>query len=136
VDDALIRRRLAAARVGRLATVRPDGRPHVVPCCFVVNGDVVYTAVDDVKAKRTTQLRRLDNIRHHPDVSLLVDEYVEDWSALWWVRLDGKARRAPPGSPEERVAWELLAGKYEQYRARPLTGPVIAIDVTSWRGWP
>ena len=131
-----MRRRVADARVGRLATVRTDGRPHVVPCCFAVDGDVVYTAVDDVKVKQTKRLLRLENIERHPDVCLLVDEYVEEWSALWWVRLDGRGRVAEPGSPEHSTAVDLLAGKYEQYRTAPPSGPAIAIDVVVWRGWP
>ncbi|MDQ4098193.1 MAG: TIGR03668 family PPOX class F420-dependent oxidoreductase [Actinomycetota bacterium] len=136
MDESLMRRRAAEARVGRLATTRADGRPHLVPCCFVVQGDVVYTAVDDVKAKRTPELLRLDNIRRNPDVSFLIDDYVEDWSALWWIRVDGRAHLAEPGSPEQKVATELLAAKYEQYRAEPPSGPAIAIEVTSWRAWP
>lgn len=131
-----MRQRVAEARVGRLATTRADGGPHIVPCCFVVKGDIVYTAVDDVKAKRTPHLLRLANIRANPVVSFLIDEYVEDWSALWWIRLDGTAHVAAPRSPEQRAAGELLAEKYEQYRTRALPGPAIVIEVTVWRAWP
>lgn len=131
-----MRRRVGEARVGRLGTVGADGRPHVVPCCFAIDGEVVYTAVDDVKAKRTTHLRRLDDVRLHPDVCLLVDEYDEEWSRLWWVRLDGRASVAAPSSPDHARAVQLLAGKYEQYRAAPPPGPAIAIDVVRWRAWP
>jgi PPOX class probable F420-dependent enzyme len=136
MDEALMRRRAAEARVGRLATMTPEGRPHLVPCCFVLQGDVVSIAVDDVKQKRTPQLRRMENIRRHPDVCFLIDEYVEDWSALWWIRLDGRAHVADPGSDEQKAASELLAAKYEQYRARPPPGPVITIEVDVWRAWP
>ena len=45
-------------RVARLATVGPDGRPHVVPICFALDGDTLYTAVDS-KPKSTRRLRRL-----------------------------------------------------------------------------
>ena len=136
MNEGLMRRRVADARVARLATVRADGRPHVVPCCFAVEEDVVYTAVDDAKAKRSPKLARLENIRRTPDVSFLVDEYVEDWSALWWIRMDGHARVAGPNSPEQRAASALLAEKYEQYRVAPPPGPVIVIEVTEWRAWP
>jgi len=127
---------VAAARVGRLATVTADGRPHVVPCCFALDGDVVYTAVDDVKAKSTMALRRLDNIRTHPDVALLVDHYDDDWSALWWVRLDGRARIESPGSATHAAGVAALTAKYEPYRARPLAGAMIVIDIAAWRTWP
>jgi PPOX class probable F420-dependent enzyme len=131
-----MRGRVAEARVGRLATTRVDGRPHIVPCCFVLEGgDVVYTAVDDVKAKRRAGLLRLDNVRRNRNVSFLIDEYVEDWSALWWIRLDGPAHVAEVGSPEQRAASGLLAAKYEQYRARRPGGPLIAITPERWRSW-
>ena len=128
---------MALARVGRLATTNADGSPHLVPCCFVLTGDgTIYTAVDDVKPKSSRRLRRLDNIGAQPRVSLLVDDYTEDWSALWWIRLDGGARVAPTGSDETSTAGRLLAAKYDQYRRRPPPVPVIAIDVDRWRAWP
>ncbi len=136
VDEALIRSRSAEARVARLATTTVGGRPHVVPCCFAIGGDRIYTAVDDVKAKSTLDLRRLANIRLHPAVSVLVDHYSEDWTGLWWIRMDGCARVSDPGSPEHGSARELLAAKYEQYAHRPPPGPVIAIQIEAWRAWP
>lgn len=139
-----MRRRVRDARVARLATVTADGRPHVVPCCFALDdetdsgrvapGDVVYSAID-AKPKSTLALRRLDNLRANPAAGLLVDHYSDDWSALWWVRLDGVGRVAESGS-EHRRGVDLLAAKYEQYRREPPPGPVVAIDVTGWRAWP
>ena len=127
--------RLAAARVGRLATVTPSGAPHVVPCCFALDGDVVYTAVDDVKAKSSLALRRLDNLRAHPEVALLVDHYEEDWAALWWIRVDGLARTV--GEESERArALDLLGQKYPPYADRRPPGAVIGLDIVSWRAWP
>jgi PPOX class probable F420-dependent enzyme len=128
------RARLGEARVGRLATVTPGGRPHLVPCCFVLFGDTVYSAVD-AKPKRTAALRRLDNIRANPAVSLLVDHYDEDWSTLWWVRADGTARVLDHGG-EADAALALLRRKYPQYGDVALTGPVIALEVAAWRAWP
>ena len=54
-DDA----RLTAARVARLATTDPDGRPHLVPIVFALDGDTLYSAVDR-KPKRSSKLRRID----------------------------------------------------------------------------
>ena len=130
--DAL--RRLAeAAPVARLATVGDGGQPHLVPCCFAVAGDVAYSAVDH-KPKRSGALRRLDNIRAHPAVCLLVDHYEDDWAALWWVRFDGHAR-VVDGGPEHAAAIALLAAKYHQYLSAPPSGAVVAIDVTACRSW-
>lgn len=131
-DDAL-RRRAEAAPVGRLATVGEDGRPHLVPCCFALAGDVAYSVVDH-KPKRSGALRRLDNIRAQPVVCLLVDHYEDDWTALWWVRLDGAARILE-GGPEHAAAIALLCAKYPQYRATPPSGAVVAVDVTDCRVW-
>jgi PPOX class probable F420-dependent enzyme len=108
----------------------------VVPCCFAVDGDRLYTAVDDVKVKSSAVLRRLRNLAAHPRASVLVDHYTEDWGALWWVRMDGHAEIAAPGAPGHATAVALLAGKYEQYRLRPPPGPAIVIEIDTWRAWP
>lgn len=129
-----MRRRVQEARVGRLASVRPDGRPHVVPCCFIADGEVVYSAVD-AKPKSSLALRRLENVRVNPSVSLLIDHYGEDWSTLWWVRLDGDAQVIESGARREQ-ALERLQSKYRQYEREPPPGPVIVIDITVWRAWP
>ena len=120
-------------RVARLATVRPDGRPHIVPICFVLAEGVLYTAVDQ-KPKRASRLVRLENVEANPRVAVLVDHYDDDWSRLWWVRLDGRARVLSDGS-ERRRAVELLADRYPQYARERPSGPVIAVDVAVWRGW-
>lgn len=127
------RRRLAAARVARLGTRAPGGRPHLVPCCFVAEGDTVYSAVDS-KPKSTLALRRLENIRSAGLACLLVDHYEEDWSALWWIRLDGGARVLEAGE-EREGALASLAAKYRQYRGNPPPGAVVALDVERCRSW-
>jgi PPOX class probable F420-dependent enzyme len=128
-----VRDRVLNARVARLATIDSEGRPHLVPICFALDGDIVYTAVDE-KPKRSRDLQRLRNIRAHPRVALLVDEWDEDWARLWWVRLRGDARILEDG-PERGRALELLVAKYEPYRDQPPQGAVIAIDVDEWRDW-
>jgi PPOX class probable F420-dependent enzyme len=117
------------APVARLATVDRQGRPHVVPICFVVDGDTLYTSVDE-KPKRTQRLKRLENIEANPRVEVLIDHYEDDWSKLWWVRLRGSARIV-----EDPRAVELLAAKYPQYRERPPRGPVIAVTIEERSEW-
>ena len=131
--DAELRQRLERAPVARLATVRPDGRPHVVPVTFAVAGDVIVTAVDH-KPKTTTSLQRLRNIETRGVASVLVDHYDEDWSRLWWVRGDGGARVVAAG-PERDEAVERLVEKYPQYREEPPRGPVIVVTVSRWAAW-
>ncbi len=130
-DDAAAR--FAAARVARLATVSGDGVPHLVPVVFAVAGERVLIAVDG-KPKRSRALRRLANIAEDPAVCLLVDEYDEDWSALWWVRADGHAvvRDDDEALAEARAA---LGARYPQHVADPPAGPVIEVTVGRWSGW-
>jgi PPOX class probable F420-dependent enzyme len=131
-DEALAR--LASARVGRLATVRPDGSPHVMPFVFAVDGDRLYWAVD-AKPKRTRELQRLENIRHDSRVEVLVDGYDEDWSHVWWVRAAGRGRILDGREPTVARAISLLASKYAQYRVAPPSGPVVAIEILAVTGW-
>lgn len=123
---------LATARIARLATITPAGRPHIVPVTFAFAEDQLVTMVDH-KPKTTTRLQRLANIDHNPQVSLLADHYEEDWDKLWWVRVDGHAE-----SHDEGGAWEAsgraLGEKYDQYRERRPEGTaiVISIDRVTW----
>ena len=126
-------RRLQDAPVVRLATVGADGAPHVVPITFAVDGDTLYFAVD-AKPKRTTQLQRLKNIAAHPGVAVLADHYEDDWSRLWWVRVDGRARVLDVRGEVER-ALDLLAKRYPQYRRQRPGGPVVAISIEHMSGW-
>ena len=133
VDETAMRRRIAEARVARLATADAQGRPHVVPISFALDGDRIYFAVD-AKPKRTSNLKRLRNIALNPAVSVLFDHYEEDWGRLWWVRVDGTARLVGD-AVETNQAVDLLAIRYPQYRkARPV-GPVVVISIVRMTGW-
>jgi PPOX class probable F420-dependent enzyme len=131
--------RFTQSPVARLATITPDSTPHLVPVVFAVDGesqdcpDVVYTAVDG-KPKTTQRLRRLANIASNPQVSLLVDEYADDWTQLWWVRVDGAAAIHSDGAMMH-TGIRLLRAKYSQYQTVALSGPVIAVTVARWSSW-
>jgi PPOX class probable F420-dependent enzyme len=119
---------LRAARVGHLATSSAGGLPLVVPVCFVVHDERIYSAVD-LKPKRTRELRRVRNVRENPQASLVVDEYDEDWTKLRWVMVEGTARIVD--GPERERALAALVVKYRQYAAMDLVrtaGDVLAID--------
>ncbi|WP_348536884.1 TIGR03668 family PPOX class F420-dependent oxidoreductase [Nocardia carnea] len=132
MDEGRARERFADARVARLATVTPEGRPHLVPIVFAVAGNTIYTAVD-AKPKSTTALRRLANITANPEVAVLADFYDEDWTRLWWVRADGVA--AIVAGERARIGIEQLTVRYPVYRHQPPPGPVLAFEVTRWAGW-
>jgi PPOX class probable F420-dependent enzyme len=133
MESGEARRRLAGSRIGHLATVGDDGRPHIVPFVFAIEGDTLYFAVD-AKPKRTTNLKRLQNIAANPAVAILADHYEDDWSKIWWVRVDGTARVVIEPS-ETQLAIDMLANRYEQYRQARPSGPVVAIQIDRMTGW-
>ena len=122
---------ITSARVGRLATADVGGQPMVVPICYAFDGRALYSAVD-AKPKQAPPdgLKRIRNLRENPRVSIVIDEYDEDWTHLWWVRVDGVARVVP----EDAAAVELLVAKYPQYEADPPRGPVIVVRADGWSG--
>ena len=125
---------LDAQRVARLATADAVGRPHVIPICFVTEGDTVYFTIDE-KPKAGVRLKRLSNMQANPSVAMVVDHYEEDWSRLGWVMLHGRAEILDRGSEHDRAQAGLRA-RYRQLRAMRIEAlPVVAIRIeraTSW----
>ncbi len=127
---------MAAARIGHLATADEAGAPHVIPVCFVLDDDVIYSVLDQ-KPKRTSlnRLRRVRNILANPQVSLVVDHYEETWDRLWYILVLGRAELLVEG--EERVrAIGLLRQKYDQYQTMDIAAnPVIKIVTHGTVAW-
>ncbi len=119
IDDTILHKLLNSWPVGRLATVSARGVPHAVPIVFVAEGSRLYSPIDG-KSKRGTPLKRLRNIRENPAVTLLLDDYHDDWGRLWWVRLDGEAELYLPDAPQSRLLEKLLRATYPQYEDRSL----------------
>ena len=124
---------LANSRVARLASIRPDGRPHIVPITFAMTGWTIVTMIDQ-KPKTTTRLQRLRNIEANPSVAVLVDEWSEDWQHLRWARADGTARIHADDDVWQESREALLA-KYSQYSDQPPEGVAIAISIDGITGW-
>jgi PPOX class probable F420-dependent enzyme len=133
IETQEMRRRIEGASVARLATVGRDGRPHIVPITFAPTEDALYFAVDQ-KPKKSADLQRLRNIEANPAVSVLFDHYEDDWSRLWWVRIDGSARIVRDGD-ELETAISLLSRRYAQYRSVRPPGPAVAIHIERMIGW-
>ena len=131
-DDA--RPLVEAARVAHLATTNTGLGIDVVPITFALLPDDRLVSIVDQKPKSTTRLRRLDNIRAHPDVTVLVDHYEDNWERLWWVRMRGTATVIAEGEAfdEARAA---LVDRYPQYVDAPPPGPVVSVAVVDWSGW-
>ena len=132
---------LSQARRAVLATIAPDGSPRLVPIAFVYDSGIIYSPLDE-KPKTVAdprELARVHDIEQRPRVSLIVDRWDEDWSALGWLRLLGSARLIGPegeSAPEHANAVRLLRARYPQYATHALeTRPVIRIEIDSAKSW-
>jgi PPOX class probable F420-dependent enzyme len=121
--EEAIRRRLDGWPVARLATIGPDGRPQLVPIVFARVGESLWSPIDG-KPKSGRELARVRNIRVHPAVGLLLDEYRADWTQLWWIRIDATARVVVGDASDSLAAAPLAAlrAKYRQYESVPVVG--------------
>lgn len=122
------KRLLRSARVAHLATAAKSGQPHVIPVCFVFDGENFYSPIDE-KPKQTDprRLKRLRNIGENSRVALVIDRYDEDWRKLAYVLIFGKARVLLSGV-NHRKAVRLLRQKYRQYRSMSIErAPIIQI---------
>lgn len=72
---------LASQKLGRIATVDPEGRPRVVPTGFAVNAERGSIELGGHSFDRT---RRAADIRENPHVALVVDDIADP--ATWDVR--------------------------------------------------
>ena len=127
---------LAAHRVGRLATVSAEGQPHVVPVCYAFDGELLYSPIDE-KPKRVAASgrRRVRNVRENSRVSLVIDDYSDDWSKLAFVIVQGRAAIVERGG-DRSEALALLRKKYVQYRSMALEDrPLFVIEPESVAGW-
>lgn len=119
------------ASVATLATLGTGGAPRLVPCVFAVVDRTIVTAVDH-KPKRTRQLGRINDIKTDERVALLTHHYADDWSVLWWVRIDGAA--VVTAQPD-RLLVDALVAKYHQYAESPPAGPWILISIRQVTHW-
>ena len=129
-------RYLDSAERGFLATVGKDGRPTLIPVCFVYDRDTIYTAIDRKPKTGTSGLARLTNISSSPSVAFIADHYSEDWNKLSYLLVHGDARIVTdPGESAEALV--LLSMKYPQYRMLTLDqgSAVVAIEVRSSKFW-
>jgi PPOX class probable F420-dependent enzyme len=120
-------------RVARLATVGADGTPHLVPICFALAGEVLYSAIDD-KPKRSARPQRVRDVAARPAVAVLFDHYDDDWSRLGWVQLRGQASLLEAGA-EHEGGLAALRARYPGYRSLTAGRLVIRIEPLTARTW-
>jgi len=133
---------ISEGRVGRLGTADAGGQPLVVPICYAFDGEALFSAIDaKPKTRSGEELRRIRNIRENAKVSVVIDQYDEDWSQLRYVIIQGQAQLLTDGGDFSRGV-DLLLAKYPQYRAMGLDRQgglmikVKAAKVTQWQFEP
>jgi PPOX class probable F420-dependent enzyme len=141
LPDSAIEHLLQTWPVARLATLAPEGRPHQVPIVFARVQGLLWSPID-AKPKAAGELARVRHLRESPAASLLLDDYSEDWSRLWWLRVDADARVVEPGDPDAdpaaAAAVAALRAKYPQYaRVAVLRAPATLlalrpVRIASW----
>ena len=146
-DDTYPKTIINSARVARLATVDLENKPHLVPVVFVYdnNRDFYFIPIDEkTKRSRPENLKRVKNIKENPKVALLIDEYNEDWTKLYFVIIQGKASVLGGGKKKLdqtemsllKKAHKLLRNKYPQYQKIGIGEYVIMImpqKVIAWK---
>lgn len=139
---------IEAQRRGVLATMGADGRPRLVPICFVLGeGEdalgrtLLYSPLDE-KPKRSANPKDLQRVRDLlvlPAATVLVDRWDEDWTRLGWVRCYGVGELIEPEPrevEEHKAAIAALRAKYPQYESQSLAGrPMIRIRIDRVVSW-
>ena len=138
--DTPIRNYISEHRVARLATADASGRPSVIPICYVFDGSSIYSPIDrKPKSVSAHELRRVRNIGENRNVSLVIDDYSDDWNELAYLQISGVAEVVEPGgnrAPDLELAVKMLREKYAQYRSMDIDlTPMIRITPTRQKAW-
>ena len=144
INDTYFKTIIDKARVARLATVDTEFKPHLIPVVFVFDNGRYFIPIDEkTKRSRPEKLKRAKNIQQNPNVALLVDEYNEDWTKLFFIMIQGKACIIGGKELEQQndlllleKAQKLLSDKYLQYQKTGIGEYVIMIipeKVITWK---
>jgi len=143
VNDTYLKTIIDKATVARLATVDSECKPHLIPVVFVFDNDCFFIPIDEkTKRSKPEKLRRVKNIQQNPNVALLIDEYNEDWTRLYFIIIQGKASIIGGKELEQQnellllKAHRLLSRKYFQYQKIGIGEYVIMIipqKVITWK---
>jgi PPOX class probable F420-dependent enzyme len=143
INDTCVKTIIDKARIARLATVDSECKPHLIPVVFVFGNDCYYIPIDGkTKQSRPEKLKRAKNIQQNSNVALLIDEYNEDWTKLYFIMIQGKASIIGGKELEQNEllllekAHKLLSDKYLQYQKIDIGEYVIMIilqKVISWK---
>lgn len=115
------------SQVCRIATVKRDGVPHIIPVCPVFDGETLYVdiAQDGVSAS---------GVKANSRVTVLVDEYDDDWNKLRAVIL--RTRAEPIEGDRQDAAWSMFREKFPQHASVNWNPRLtLALHIESWTQW-
>jgi len=118
-------------RRGVLTTLDPDGSGHSVPMVYVVRGNEIVSPIDH-KPKTGRVLARVRNIERDARVTVLVDQWDEDWTRLAWVMVRAMAVIEPDAPPD---VVQSLNARYQQYAPDERPDALIRIRPTKLTWW-
>jgi pyridoxamine 5'-phosphate oxidase family protein len=84
---------LLSQRLGRLATVRPEGSPQIAPVGFRYNAEL---DVIDIGGRFMSQTKKFRNVQQNPHVSLVIDDVLPPWQPRG-IEIRGTAQTLPTG---------------------------------------
>jgi pyridoxamine 5'-phosphate oxidase family protein len=84
---------LLSQRLGRLATVQPEGKPQIAPVGFRYNAEL---DVIDIGGQNLSQTKKFRNIQANPHVSLVIDDVLPPWQPRG-IEIRGTAQTLPTG---------------------------------------
>ena len=147
INDIHLKAIIDKARVARLATVDSEGKPHLVPVVFAYDEEHYYIPIDEKTKQRPSKpekLKRVKNIQANPNIALLIDEYNEDWTKLYFVMIQGRASLISNKKREQQnelsllleKAHKLLSEKYHHYQKIGIGEYIIMIypqKIITWK---
>ncbi len=93
---------LAGQRLGRIATVGPDGQPHVVPTSFRYSPD--HDAIE-AGGLRMSQTKKVRDVHHAGRAAIVVDDVLPPWQPRM-LEVRGTAEVVPAGGKAFGVNFE------------------------------
>jgi len=118
---------IRSQRLGRLATIRPDGTPQIAPVGFHYNAEL---DVIEIGGRFMSQSKKFRNILQNPNVAFVIDDVLPPWQPRF-VEIRGTAQPLPTGGKA------LFGANYEAddaiIRITPLQ--IIGFGLDEAAGW-
>jgi len=106
---------LRGQTLGRIATVGPDGQPHITPVTFHYNPDEDTIDVDGIFFGGTKKWR---DARRNPEVTILVDDVLQNPRRARAIEIRGTAELHETGGEKANPRFPNFAPQFIRIRPR------------------